>query len=99
LKVGDQLPVTFVKTGTKPLTIQGIYGVDQLALPGNFLMSIAGYQQNFDEQLDVLIYAKLAPGVTADQGRAAIEPLLAQYPTAKLQDNTQYKEDQLSNLN
>jgi putative ABC transport system permease protein len=88
-----------VKTGTKPMQIQGIYGVDQLALPGNFIMSIAGYEQSFDTQLDALIYAKLAPGVTAEQGRAAIEPLLAQYPTAKLQDNTQYKQDQLKNLN
>jgi putative ABC transport system permease protein len=99
LKVGDHVPVTFVKTGSKPMTIQGIYGVQQIALPGNFIISIGAYEQNFDEQLDALIYAKLAPGVTAEQGRAAIEPLLAQYPTAKLQDNTQYKQDQLKNLN
>src|SRR5207244_7542490 len=71
LSVGDEVPVTFVKTGSKPMTIQGIYGVDTLALPGNFIISIDAFNQNFDEQLDALIYAKLAPGVTAEQGRAA----------------------------
>src|SRR3954451_8722683 len=81
------------------MKIEAIYGVDNLTLPANYLMSIAGYEKNFAEQLDVLIYANLKPGVSASQGAAAIEPLLAKYPTAKLQDLASYKEDQLKNLN
>ena len=45
------------------------------------------------------IFVKLKPGVTADQGRKAIEPLLKPYRTAKLQDNAQYKADQKAQVN
>ncbi len=99
--VGTEVPATFVKNAGKPknLMVQGIYGVKNIALPVNYIMSIAGFEQNFDNQLDVLVYATLKPGVTAEQGAAAIEPLLANYPTAKLQDNASYKADQEKNLN
>ncbi len=89
--LGSQVPVTFVKTGHQVMKVEGIYGVDNLALGGgfNYIMSIAGFEQNFagNQQLDVAVYAKLKPGVSAEQGRAAITPLLANYPNAKLQDN------------
>ncbi len=109
--IGSTVPVTFVKTGTKSMRVQVIYGVKQLALPGDYLMSIAGYEQNFADQLDVLVFARLKPGVTATQGRAAIENLIDPpcpesvrscplgYPTAKVQDNAAYKADQQKNLN
>ncbi len=45
------------------------------------------------------IFAKLKPGVTAAQGRAAIEPLVAPYPNADLKDNAQYKADQKKQVN
>jgi putative ABC transport system permease protein len=99
LTVGTVIPVTFVKTGVQPMKVEAIYGVSNLALPTNYLMSIAGYEKNFAQQLDVLIYAKLKPGVSAKHGQAAITPLLANYPTAKLQDLASYKADQMKNLN
>jgi putative ABC transport system permease protein len=101
--LGSQVPVTFVKTGHQVMRVEGIYGVDNLALGGgfNYIMSIAGFEQNFagNQQLDIAVYAKLKPGVTAEQGSAAITPLLANYPTAKLQDLATYKASQLSQLN
>ena len=45
-----------------------------------------------------MIFANLKPGVTAAQGTNAITPLLSSYPTAKLQNNAQYKADQTKNL-
>jgi putative ABC transport system permease protein len=47
-----------------------------------------------DNALDFYEFIKLKSGVSAEEGRAAIEPLLKAYPTAKLQDNAQYKADQ-----
>jgi len=101
--IGSQVPVTFVKTGHQLMRVEAIYGVDFLALGGggSYLMSIPGFEQNFagNQQLDFVVYAKLKPGVTAAQGKAAITPLLENYPTAKLQDLATYKADQLSQLN
>jgi putative ABC transport system permease protein len=101
--IGSQVPVTFVKTGHQVMRVEAIYGVDFLAIGGggNYLMSIPGFEQNFagNQQLDFVIYAKLKPGVTAEQGKAAISPLVDKYPTAKLQDLATYKADQLAQLN
>ncbi|MDQ1508633.1 MAG: putative transport system permease protein [Actinomycetota bacterium] len=99
-KIGSTIPVKFAKTGNTRLRVEMIYDEKQLALPGGGnLISLQGYEKHFSQQLDALIFAKLKPGVSPEEGRKAIEPLLKGYPTAKLQDNAQYKADQVKNLN
>jgi putative ABC transport system permease protein len=98
-KIGSEIPAKFARTGATKLKVRMIYDLDQIVLPGGNIISIEAFEHNFSQQLDALIFAKLKPGVSAAQGRAAIEPLLANYPTAKLQDNAQYKADQTKNLN
>ena len=95
-KLGDTIPVTFVKTGKHPLKVGYIYKANTF---GDYFISLSTYEKNFTEQLDFLILAKLKPGVSAEQGRKAIEPLLKPYPTAKLKDNAQYKADQKKQVN
>jgi putative ABC transport system permease protein len=90
-KLGSVIPVTFVKTGKVPLTVRYIYKANTF---GDYFISLKTYEKNFTDQLDFLILAKLKPGVSAEQGRKAIEPLLKPYPIAKLKDNAQYKADQ-----
>ncbi len=99
-KLGQQIPVTFVKTGPTVLPIQFIYKEASVLPTGaNYLISIATYEKNFDEQLDLSIFAKLKPGVSAEAGRKAIAPLLKAYPTAELKDQAQYKADQKAQVN
>jgi putative ABC transport system permease protein len=99
-KLNSLIPVTFARTGATRLRVEMIYDLKQLVLPGGGnLISLQGYEKHFSQQLDALVFAKLKPNVTPEQGRAAIEPLLKGYPTAKLQDNAQYKADQTKNLN
>jgi putative ABC transport system permease protein len=95
-KIGSVIPTTFVETGQLPLTVRYIYKANTF---GDYFISLKTYEKNFTEQLDFLILAKLKPGVSADQGRKAIEPLLKPYPTAKLKDNAQYKADQKKQVN
>jgi putative ABC transport system permease protein len=95
-KIGDVLPVEFVKTGVQPLTIQYIYDKNTF---GDYFISLESWDKNFDQRVDFFVFAKLKPGVTPDQGRAAIEKVLEPYPGAKLKDNAQYKADQEKALN
>jgi putative ABC transport system permease protein len=97
LKLGDLVPVKYVKTGVVPLRVQFIYRNNGLV--GDYMISLANYQRNFAQQLDFQIFAKLKPGVSAAQGRKAIEPLVARYPNAQLKDNAQYKADQKKQVN
>ena len=95
-KIGTIIPVTFVKTGKVPLKVVYIYKANTF---GDYFISLKTYEKNFTDQLDFLILAKLKPGVSAEQGRKAIEPLVKPYPTAKLKDNAQYKADQKKQVN
>ena len=92
LRMGDRLPVTFPATGTKPFVVQAVYGAGQVG--GDYLLPSAAARRNFSSQLDIQVYARLAPGVSADHGRTAIESVLAAYPNATLMDRTQYKQEQ-----
>jgi putative ABC transport system permease protein len=92
--IGSQVDAQFVKTGKTPvlLTIQMIYKEKLLA--GDYFMSLTSFENYFKDQLDFVIFAKLRPGITAEEGRAALEPVVAKYPNADLKDNAQYKADQ-----
>jgi putative ABC transport system permease protein len=99
LKVGDIVNVRFVQTGLVPFKVVFIYKNNGLA--GDYVISLASFEQNYAPQLqlDAQIFAKLKPGVSAQQGRDAIAPLVKPYPNAKLQDNAQYKADQKKQVN
>ncbi len=92
LRVGDRLPVTFPATGTHGFVVGAIYGARQLA--GDYLLPKAAARENLRTPLDIQVYARLAPGVSASDGRRAIEGTLEAYPNATLMDRTQYKHEQ-----
>jgi putative ABC transport system permease protein len=95
-KLGDPVMVTFVRTGNVPMKVEYIYKENTF---GDYYISQGAFVKNVEQQLDFFVFAKLKPGVSAADGRAAIKPLLAAYPTAKLQDNAQFKADQQAQVN
>jgi len=93
LHLGSTVAVTYPTTGTRDYTVQVIYSVRDVA--GDYVLPLAGAQANFPSSLDIAIFVKLAPGVTADAARPAINRVLAAYPNATLQDQAQYKAAQM----
>jgi len=96
LALGQPLTVVFPTTGARTFTIGAIYRAREVT--GDYLISLASAEQNFRQQLDFQVYVKLADGVSPHAGRAAIGKVLADYPTAKLQDQTQYKHQQAAQI-
>jgi putative ABC transport system permease protein len=92
LRLGSPVVVTFPTTGRKTFDVQVVYSARALA--GDYVLPVAAAAANFPESLDLQIFVKLAPGVSAAAGRSAIEQVLAPYPTATLQDQTQFKAQQ-----
>jgi putative ABC transport system permease protein len=95
-KLGDTIPVTFVKTGVQPLKIDYIFDENTF---GDYYISLATYEKNYSEQLDAAVFANLKPGVSPEDGRRAIDKVAEPYPNAKVQDNSQFKADQESQIN
>jgi len=102
LHLGSPVTIVFPETGPQVFHVQAIYVARTVA--GDYVLTTAAAWANTPERLDAQIYVKLAPGVSATEGRSAIQKVLAPYPTAKLLDQTQYKAqlegeiDQLLNL-
>ncbi|HEX4982444.1 MAG TPA: FtsX-like permease family protein, partial [Ilumatobacteraceae bacterium] len=91
-KVGDQIPAAFPSIGDHPLTIVGIY--DENALVGDYLVSLSTFEDVFVQQLDTLILATAAEGVSSDQLRTAIEGTLQDFPNLEVQDQAAFRDKQ-----
>ena len=97
LALGSPVTVTFASNGSKTYTVQVIYSVRDLA--GDYILPLAAAKANFPQALDVDVFVKLAPGVSAQAGRHAIGKVLAAYPNATLEDQVQYKAQQAQQVN
>ena len=97
LTIGSPVTVTFAGTGSKAYTVQVIYSVRDVA--GDYILPLAAASANFPQALDVDVFVKLAPGVSAKAGRLAIGKVLAAYPNATLIDQVQYKTQQARQVN
>jgi len=92
LRVGDPVRVTFPTTGAQRFVVRAIYGARAVA--GDYVLPLAAARRSFSSPLDFQVYARLAPGVSAADGRRAVEGVLAAYPNATLMDRTEYKQEQ-----
>ena len=78
-KLGDTIPVTFVKTGDAAAARSRTS--TRTTRSATTSSRSRRYEKNFTDQLDFLIFAKLKPGVSARRRAAtAIEPLLDAVP-------------------
>ena len=99
LSVGDQLNVKFPIGGSQEMEIGAIYELGQQQGLSDYFISLDAYGMLFPQQLDNQVYASLKPGVSAADGGAEIEPVLAAYPTAELLDQAEFKESQEAQIN
>jgi putative ABC transport system permease protein len=86
--IGDTVPVTFAATGPQQLEVVALFHDQNIG--GTYLIGLPTYEANTQVQLDYAVYVKLAPGVSASEGRAAIETVTDAYPNAQVQDKVQF---------
>ena len=93
LEVGDTVDVTFQNGTEDQLRVDGIY--NDASLVGNWLISLDTLEQATNQPpRDLFVVAKLADGVTPEQGDAAVDAAMEQFPQAKVQSNAEFREDQ-----
>jgi putative ABC transport system permease protein len=95
--VGDTVPVRFAQTGEHQLDVAAIYRNKDVA-GADYLMGLAAYEANAADRFDTKVLVVKADRVSAADARAAIEQVTADYPTAKLQDQTEYKTAQTAQI-
>jgi putative ABC transport system permease protein len=93
LEVGDTVDVTFQNGTEQQLRVDGIY--NDASLVGNWLISLDTLEEATNQPpRDLFVVAKLADGVTPDQGDSAVDAAMAQFPQAKVQSNAEFRKDQ-----
>jgi putative ABC transport system permease protein len=89
-QVGQRIKLTFPRTGDQQMEIVAVYHDDALFNSG-YIITLDDFGANAADDLDSLVLAKRATGVTDEAARAAVAPILAQYPSVQLQDQAQFK--------
>jgi putative ABC transport system permease protein len=90
-KLGQQVTLTFPRTGDRSMRIVGVYH-DAALFNSGYIITLDDYGANAADDLDSLVLAKRAKGVTDAAARAAVAPVLAQYPSVEMQDQAQFKD-------
>jgi putative ABC transport system permease protein len=88
-RVGDEINVRFAETGDQTFTIVAL--LDTRDLTGTYVMGPEAFDANIPTAGDAQIWIRLADGVSIDEGREAITPVLDEFPTAELQDLSEFK--------
>jgi putative ABC transport system permease protein len=97
LELGDPVPVRFVETGDAQLTVRAIFEDGDLV--GDWFVGIPLAEANVPDQFDFQVYIDLAPGVSPEAGRSALERLIEDVPTAELQNQQEFRDAQTAQLN
>jgi putative ABC transport system permease protein len=89
-QIGQRITMSFPRTGDQAMEIVALYHDDALFNSG-YIITLDDYGANAADDLDSLVLVKRAKGVTDAAARAAVGPILAQYPSVELQDQAEYK--------
>ncbi len=94
--VGDRVPVRFAQTGEQQFTVAATYHAKDVA--GDYVVGLVAHEANVTGRFDTKVLVAKADGVSMADARAAISKVTADYPTAKLQDQTEYKQAQAAQI-
>ena len=98
VSVGDEVTVEFAMGGAQQFTVAAIHRDATFA--GNFLIGIDDFSEFYPaNDVDFIAFVRLADGVDLDDGRAAIETVLEEYPQLTLEDRSEYGQSQEDELN
>jgi len=91
-KVGDQVSMTFARTGTRKLKLQGTFSAPSVRT--DYVITVGAYEANYAQQLDLQVSVQLAPDTAAEMGRARIEKALADVPNVAVLNRSQVLAEQ-----
>lgn len=89
--VGDTVAMEFPLTGVEQVEVDATFAGEGLSA---YLVGNDFFAERFSGKLDYMVFVNLADSVDLASGRAAVESVLASYPTATLRDQAEFIEAQ-----
>jgi putative ABC transport system permease protein len=88
LEVGDEVPVTWGRTGLHPLKLAAVYEKNQFA--GDYLVSDTTFDANTAQQLLSVVAVRAASGSTPADTRAVVDRAVQPFPNVTVQDQAEF---------
>ncbi len=100
LEVGDHVTMTFARTGATDVTVAMIFDTE-LAGTGSasYLIDLDSYEANVSDQYDRQVYVRFATSADAVAARTAIDSVLEAWPNGELQDQAEFKQSIIAEIN
>jgi putative ABC transport system permease protein len=89
-RVGDEVPVVFGNTGSRQFTVAALF--DSKDLTGTYVMGGEAFDANLPDAGAHQVWVRRAAGVSPDEARAALEPVVASFPSAEVMDVQEFKD-------
>ena len=96
-KIGDTIDLQLVQGGVQHLVVKMVY--DDEVFVGKYFIPMAVYDKGVVDKTDSIVFVKTKDGVEPAEARAALEKLTKPYPTAKVQDLSDFKAAQSAQFN
>lgn len=88
LTPGDTTRLTFTDGDTRTFTVRAVYGQSELA--GDYVITREAWAPHRTQDADTLVAVTFADGVTAADGRTAVEQVTAHYGNPDVQTRDEY---------
>ena len=92
LRVGQQVPVTWARTGATSLRLGATYATNQFA--GGYLVSKAVFDANTSVHDPLVVAVRAAPGASPADTRAIVDAAVRPFPNIRVQDRSQFVQAQ-----
>ncbi|MDQ1366553.1 MAG: putative transport system permease protein [Acidimicrobiaceae bacterium] len=86
-RIGDLVPMTFARTGTRRLPIRGLFST--MAVRTDYVISLESFAANYAQPLTLVVDVKLAKGFTPGTAEANVRKVMSDLPVAKVMDRSQ----------
>lgn len=96
LSVGDVVPVTFVDGQVEEFTVGAIFA--DASILGNWVIDLEPFERHFPSSSDGFVSARLAEGVSPEDGQAAIDRVTANFPQVKAETKAEFEESTKAQL-
>ncbi|MDQ6928374.1 MAG: FtsX-like permease family protein [Actinomycetota bacterium] len=96
-RVGDTVPMTFARTGTKALRLAGVYSTT--TVHADYVISLGAFEANFAQQLDAEIDVGMASGLSPAAARASVRRVLTEFPSAEVMNRDEVVAAQDAQIN
>jgi putative ABC transport system permease protein len=98
--IGTVLPARFLQQNEAQLPVVAIYDTTLPIAGAGLFISTELFDRTFPltDRVDDVVYVTLADGIDGVTGAEMLQPIVDRYPTAKLQDLDQFKQEQVDEI-